>query len=97
MNILIAPDKFKGSLSAIEVCEAIASGLNQQEQSFNIRFHPMADGGDGSMDILADHLGLKDGAAQGGWWTSFATTGADPAPAARSKTRQSRRGGTGEG
>ena len=56
---MIAPDKFKGSLSAKEVCEAIASGLKQKKESLEIIFHPMADGGDDSLSILADHLTLK--------------------------------------
>ncbi len=58
-KVLIAPDKFKGSLSARAVCEAIAAGLKQKEESLEITFHPMADGGDGSLEILADHLALK--------------------------------------
>jgi glycerate kinase len=60
LKVLIAPDKFKGSLSAKEVCEAIASGLNQKEESLEIIFHPMADGGDDSLTILADHLALEE-------------------------------------
>ena len=58
-RILIAPDKFKGSLSALKVCESIAAGLKQKDPSLEISFHPMADGGDGSLTILADHLNLK--------------------------------------
>ncbi len=58
LKILIAPDKFKGSLTAKEVCEAIAAGLRQQEESLAINFHPMADGGEDSLAILAQHLGL---------------------------------------
>ncbi len=59
MNILIAPDKFKGSLSAIEVCKAIQTGLLQQNKNVKIHLHPMADGGDGSLEILSQHLTLK--------------------------------------
>lgn len=59
MNILIAPDKFKGSLSARQVCEAIALGLKQKDESLNCTLHPMADGGDDSLTILAEHLALK--------------------------------------
>lgn len=60
MKILIAPDKFKGSLSAIAVCEAIKAGLKRTNESLDITFHPMADGGDDSLTILADHLSLKE-------------------------------------
>ncbi len=60
MKILIAPDKFKGSLSAKAVGEAIAKGLRQTDEKLEITFHPMADGGDGSLTILKDHLNLEE-------------------------------------
>lgn len=56
MKILIAPDKFKGSLSAKEVCMAIARGIRKIKPEANIAFHPMADGGDGSLQAISDHL-----------------------------------------
>lgn len=59
MKILIAPDKFKGSMSAQEVGEAIGNGLKRKDSSFEINYHPMADGGDGSLEILSTHLSLK--------------------------------------
>ena len=59
MKILIAPDKFKGSLSAQEVCEAIGNALKKNNSSLEIIHHPMADGGDGSLDILSKHLSLE--------------------------------------
>lgn len=59
MKILIAPDKFKGSLSAHEVCQSIGEGLQIGKESIEVIYHPMADGGDGSLAILSDHLKLK--------------------------------------
>lgn len=59
MKILLAPDKFKGSLSAFEVCQAINRGLNRTKSKVESVFHPMADGGDGSLSILIDHLNLE--------------------------------------
>ena len=59
MKILIAPDKFKGSLSAYEVCQSIGEGLQIEKESIEVIYHPMADGGDGSLAILSDHLKLK--------------------------------------
>jgi len=59
MKILIAPDKFKGSLSAIEVCSALTRGLKKNNSSTNIFSCPMADGGDGSLKILNHYLDLK--------------------------------------
>ncbi|MEM6965062.1 MAG: glycerate kinase [Bacteroidota bacterium] len=59
MKILIAPDKFKGSLSASEVGEAIKSGLIKSGKNLEIIVHPMADGGDGSLEVLSTHLDLS--------------------------------------
>ena len=59
LKMLIAPDKFKGSLSAMEVCQAIGSGLKKCNPTIEITFHPMADGGDGSLEVLGNHLKLK--------------------------------------
>jgi len=55
MNILIAPNAFKGSLSAIEVSEIIQSGLLKINPKYNCRCLPIADGGDGTFDVLANH------------------------------------------
>lgn len=60
MKILIAPDKFKSSLTALEVCEAIANGLKSQNDDLNIEFHPMADGGDDSLTIISNHIELNE-------------------------------------
>jgi glycerate kinase len=49
-SVLIAPDKFKGTLSAKEVAEAIGAGLIANA---NVRIIPLADGGDGSIDAIA--------------------------------------------
>lgn len=56
MNILIAPDKFKGSLTAKEVCDAIASGLKQTNPNLNIVSIPMADGGEGTCELLTQYF-----------------------------------------
>ena len=56
MNILIAPDKFKGSLTANEVCNAVRSGLLQADPKLNIVAIPMADGGEGTCDLLTDYF-----------------------------------------
>ncbi|MCB9327321.1 MAG: glycerate kinase [Lewinellaceae bacterium] len=58
MKILIAPDKFKGSLSAEKVCEALAEGIRMVLPHASIVSHPMADGGDGSLDILKKYIEL---------------------------------------
>src|SRR5215203_1536739 len=59
MNIILAPDKFKGSLSSFEVCTSIEKGLQQASDSFNITKLPMADGGDGLSEVIAHYVKLK--------------------------------------
>jgi len=59
LKILIVPDKFKGSLTAKEVCAAIEEGLTQDGDTHTIIKHPMADGGDGTLEIISKHLNLK--------------------------------------
>ncbi len=59
MKILLCPDKFKGSLSAERVCSAVRKGLLSVDSNLEIISHPMADGGDGSIDILKSVLKLK--------------------------------------
>lgn len=52
MKFLIAPDKFKGSLTSAEVCEAISRGLDPPGTGIEIVSLPMADGGDGFASVL---------------------------------------------
>lgn len=59
MKILIAPDKFKGSLSAQEVCVALSKGLKKANPNVEIITRPMADGGDGSLEVLAHYVDLQ--------------------------------------
>ena len=55
MKILIAADSFKDALPALEVCQAMARGLRRAlPQSETILF-PMADGGEGTAEILTYH------------------------------------------
>lgn len=56
MRILIAPDKFKGTLSAREVAEAIAGGLRENLPGAKIEIVPMADGGEGTAETISQAL-----------------------------------------
>ncbi|GLY09173.1 glycerate kinase family protein [Pseudobacillus badius] len=53
MNILIAPDSFKGSLSAAAVGRAIAAGVKKAVPDAKIKVVPMADGGEGTIEALS--------------------------------------------
>lgn len=54
-RVLIAPDKFKGSLTAREVASAVAAGLRHVNPTLEADICPIADGGEGTLDaaILA--------------------------------------------
>lgn len=57
MRILVAPDKFAGTLSALEAAEAIAAGWRLQAPHDEIDLAPMADGGPGFVEVLHAALG----------------------------------------
>jgi len=48
--VVIAPDKFKGSLTAPEVAQAVANGIAAVAPDAELRLVPVADGGDGTLD-----------------------------------------------
>jgi glycerate 2-kinase len=56
MRFLLAPDKYKGSLTAIQVVQAMAEGIALVDPRFESRLLPLADGGDGTEEILRHHL-----------------------------------------
>lgn len=52
MKILLAPDKFRGSLDAPQVCEAMTKGICMVSPKIEVVSLPMADGGEGTLDLL---------------------------------------------
>ena len=52
MKIVVAPDSFKGSLSALQAAEAIANGVRRVFPDAHIVQTPLADGGEGTVDAL---------------------------------------------
>ena len=65
--VVIAPDKFKGSLTAPEVAAAVARGIAAVVPGAELRLVPVADGGDGTLD-----------AALGGSFEAMPVTAAGP-------------------
>jgi len=57
MRVLIAPDKFAGTLSAVEAAEAIAEGWSRRAPDDVLDLAPMSDGGPGFVDVLHEALG----------------------------------------
>jgi glycerate kinase len=86
MRIVLAPDSFKGALSARQVCTALAEGLRRVRPEAEIHAIPLADGGEGTTDALV--------AASGGWCQTVLVTG--PLPAEQPQV-EARLGWLGEG
>jgi glycerate kinase len=59
MRILIAPDKFKGSLGASEVADRIAAGLRSALPTAELEIVPIADGGEGTAEAICRGRGGK--------------------------------------
>ncbi len=76
MRVVIAPDKFKGSLTAPEAAEAMARGLSRVDPCARIDRVPMADGGEGTVAALV--------AATGGSYRTVTVTGPLGEPVAAS-------------
>jgi glycerate kinase len=57
MRILVAPDKFAGTLTAVEAAEAIAAGWRRHAPGDEVVLAPMSDGGPGFVDVLHATLG----------------------------------------
>lgn len=62
MRILLTPDKFKGSLTASAVCAAMTEGILLADPTAEIVAVPMADGGEGTADVLTQ-------STHGTWYT----------------------------
>ena len=57
MKVLIAPDSFKGNLTALQVAQAIAAGVKRVVPDATTVLKPMADGGEGTVQALVDATG----------------------------------------
>ena len=57
MKFVLAPDSFKESMTAKEVCEAMERGIRKANSQIRCIHVPMADGGEGTMQSLVDATG----------------------------------------
>ena len=57
MTILLAPDKFKGSLTAQQVCDAVEEEMKTVGGAITMKSLPMADGGEGTCELLTRYDG----------------------------------------
>ena len=56
MKIVLAPDKFKGSLTGAQFCNIVEQGILKVLPQAEILKLPLADGGDGTIEVLNYHL-----------------------------------------
>jgi len=57
LRVLVAPQEFKGTLTAVRAADAIAAGLRRAHPGWSFDLLPMADGGPGTTDALLTALG----------------------------------------
>jgi glycerate kinase len=67
MRVVLAPDKFRGSLRALEAARALEAGVRRACPGAACALVPMADGGEGTAEALVD--------ATGGRWAEAQVTG----------------------
>ncbi|MFI1015525.1 glycerate kinase [Streptomyces sp. NPDC020965] len=60
MRVVIAPDSFKGSLTAGAVCAAIETGVRRALPDADVARVPMADGGEGTLDCVLGATGGRE-------------------------------------
>jgi glycerate 2-kinase len=58
-SVLIVPDKFKGTMTALQAARAIAAGWRRVRPRDRLDLLPMSDGGDGFGDVLSRLLGAR--------------------------------------
>lgn len=64
MKIIIAPDKFKGSIDSISLCNAIHKEIVALYPAAEVKMFPLADGGDGFSQIIHHYIGTSPVSAQ---------------------------------
>ncbi|HEY3177036.1 MAG TPA: glycerate kinase [Candidatus Polarisedimenticolia bacterium] len=52
MRVLLAPDKFRGTFTASQVCAHLARGMKRTSPDIVVLEHPLADGGEGTLEAL---------------------------------------------
>jgi len=66
MRILVGIDSFKGSLSSVQAGQAVTEGLKRVYEDAEVIIHPVADGGEGTVEALTEGL---DGTKCKAWVT----------------------------
>ncbi|HYT10698.1 MAG TPA: glycerate kinase, partial [Mycobacteriales bacterium] len=56
MRVVVAPDSFGGTLSAVQAAQAVAAGWRRSAPDDDLTLRPLSDGGPGFVDVLASAL-----------------------------------------
>ena len=59
MNVVVAPNAFKGTLSPLQAARAIEAGLRQADPGVECDICPVSDGGDGFLEAMSTALGAE--------------------------------------
>jgi glycerate kinase len=59
VRLLVAPDKFRGTLTAAQAADAIAAGWRRARPNDTLDLAPVADGGEGTLDALVGSTGRR--------------------------------------
>lgn len=54
MKIVLAPDSYKGTLTAVQVCETMERGIREELPDAEFDWIPMADGGEGTLEVIVN-------------------------------------------
>ena len=73
MKIVLAPNAFKGSLTTSEAATAMAEGVLRVAPEAEIVKVPVADGGDGLVDVAAEALEGESRVVKVTWFTASRT------------------------
>ncbi|MFJ7952235.1 glycerate kinase [Lysinibacillus sp. NPDC096418] len=57
MRVVVCPDSFKGSLSAIQVATIISNAFHEVDETTKVDCVPIADGGEGTIDAFYESIG----------------------------------------
>ena len=60
MKFVLAPDKYKGSLTGFEFCDAVEEGIHIVFPQAEIIKKPLADGGDGTIEVVKKYLEAEE-------------------------------------
>ncbi len=59
MKVLLAPNSFKGSISAVKIANVLEEAIKAKNKDIEVIKSPIADGGDGSIDVISNNFNVE--------------------------------------